>query len=146
MSEKTYTITEVSKKFDINPNTLRYYERIGLLPAIPRQSNGNRYFTEKLLGWLEMIVCLRHSSVPIEALIDYANMLRQGDGTLEAREDLLKEQLDMLYQKETNLKRSIERLEHKVSLYETKEILKEESYFEEYDISADKKDSWKEID
>ena len=143
--EKKYTIKELSNKYDINANTLRYYERIGLLPNIPRQSNGNRYFTEKLLNWLEMIICLRHSGVPIEALIDYAKLLQKGPKTLEAREELLREQLDALYLKKKNLQRSIDRLEHKIGLYESKEILDEQSYFEEYDIRKDQKNSWKDL-
>lgn len=97
---KKYTITEVSQKYDINPNTLRYYERIGLLPEIPRQSNGNRYFTDDLNKWLEMIICLRHSGIPIEALIDYCQLLMQGDQTVEAREALLREQLAVLENKQ----------------------------------------------
>lgn len=140
-----YTITEVSKKYDINANTLRYYERIGLLPNIPRQPNGNRYFTEKILNWLEMIICLRHSGVPIEALIDYAKLLQMGSKTIEARENLLREQLEGLYLKKVNLQRSIKRLEHKIGLYESKEILEEQSYFEEYGIKDDEKGSWKDI-
>lgn len=146
MSEETYTITEVSQKYDINANTLRYYERIGLLPHVPRQSNGNRYFTEELLKWLEMVICLRHSGVPIEALIDYADLLKQGHSTLQAREDLLREQLDVLYEKQHNLQRSIDRLEHKIGLYQSGEIEQEESYFDQYAIMTDEKNSWKELD
>ncbi|MGT2637852.1 MerR family transcriptional regulator [Streptococcus ratti] len=146
MSDKNYTITEVSEKYQINSNTLRYYERIGLLPDIPRQANGNRYFTEKNLNWLEMIICLRHSGVPIETLIEYADLLRQGSSTVKEREKLLREQLDNLYQKQKNLQRSIDRLENKISLYESGEIDQELSYFDEYAILSDEKDSWKDID
>lgn len=131
------TITEVSKKYDLKPDTLRYYERIGLLPEVPRKSNGNRYYNEGMQGWIEMIVCLRHSGVPVEKLIDYADMLREGDSTLKAREDLLKEQLDELELKKKNLNRSIKRLKHKISLYETGEIKENKSYFEEYKIMDD---------
>lgn len=131
------TITEVSKKYNLKPDTLRYYERIGLLPEVPRKSNGNRYYNEGMQGWIEMIVCLRHSGVPVEKLIDYADMLREGDSTLKAREDLLKEQLDELELKKKNLNRSIKRLKHKISLYETGEIKENKSYFEEYKIMDD---------
>lgn len=131
------TIKEVAEKYDLKPDTLRYYERIGLLPKIPRQKNGNRYYTEGMQGWIEMIVCLRHSGIPIEALIDYAEMLRQGDDTLDAREDLLKEQLANLEEKRHNLDRSIKRLKHKISLYESGEIKQQKSYFEEYKILDD---------
>ncbi|GBG04944.1 MerR family transcriptional regulator [Lactobacillus rodentium] len=131
------TITEVSKKYNIKPDTIRYYERIGLLPKIPRKNNGNRYFNEGMQGWIEMIVCLRHSGVPVEKLIDYADMLRVGDETLQAREDLLKEQLKELEQKKKDLNRSINRLKHKISLYESGEIRENKSYFEEYKILDD---------
>lgn len=131
------TITEVSKKYDISSDTLRYYERIGLIPKIPRKKNGNRYYSEGMQGWIEMIVCLRHSSVTVEALIDYAQMLEQGDSTPKAREALLREQLSLLEEKKYNLNRSINRLKHKISLYETGEIKKGKSYFEEYKIMDD---------
>ncbi|MFM0601906.1 MerR family transcriptional regulator [Streptococcus suis] len=146
MQNNIHTITEVSKKYQISSNTLRYYERIGLLPDIPRQSNGNRYFTENNLKWLEMIICLRHSGIPIENLVNYADLLKQGKGTEKERENLLREQLATLYQKQANLQRSIDRLEHKISLYESGDIEQELSYFEEYAILSDEKDSWKEID
>ena len=131
------SITQVSQKYDITPDTLRYYERIGLIPKVPRKANGNRYYNEGMQGWIEMIVCLRHSGVTVEALIDYAQMLQQGDTTLDAREELLKEQLSMLEEKKHNLDRSINRLKHKISLYETGEIKKDKSYFEEYKIMDD---------
>lgn len=131
------TIREVAEKYDLKPDTLRYYERIGLLPKIPRRENGNRYYTEGMQDWIEMIVCLRHSDVPVEALIDYAEMLRQGDNTLEAREDLLREQLANIEEKRHNLDRSIKRLKHKISLYESGEIKQQKSYFEEYKILDD---------
>lgn len=131
------SITQVSQKYDITSDTLRYYERIGLIPKVPRKANGNRYYNEGMQGWIEMIVCLRHSGVTVEALIDYAQMLQQVDTTLDAREELLKEQLSMLEEKKHNLDRAINRLKHKISLYETGEIKKDKSYFEEYKIMDD---------
>ena len=146
MQERHYTISEVSEKYQISSSTLRYYERIGLLPNIPRQANGNRYFTDQLLNWLEMIICLRHSGVPIEKLIEYAKLIQKGDDTIATREALLREQLAELYQKRTNLQRSIQRLEDKIALYESGEITQESSYFESYQIKQDAPNSWKNID
>lgn len=146
MQERQYTISELSEKYQISSSTLRYYERIGLLPNIPRQANGNRYFTDQLLNWLEMIICLRHSGVPIEKLIEYAKLIQKGDDTIATREALLREQLVELYQKRTNLQRSIQRLEDKIALYESGEITQESSYFEAYQIMQDAPNSWKNID
>ncbi|MBF0777578.1 MerR family transcriptional regulator [Streptococcus cuniculi] len=143
-SEKTYTITEVSELYQLNSNTLRYYERIGLLPAVPRKPNGNRYFTKEMLNWLEMVICLRHSGIPIEVLKRYVELLHEGEATNAEREQLLREQLVALYQRKESLQRSINRLEHKISLYESGEINQVTSYFEEYAILADKETSWKE--
>lgn len=146
MQERHYTISEVSEKYQISSSTLRYYERIGLLPNIPRQANGNRYFTDQLLNWLEMIICLRHSGVPIEKLIEYAKLIQKGDDTIATREALLREQLAELYQKRVNLQRSIQRLEDKIALYESGEITQESSYFDAYQIMQDAPNSWKNID
>lgn len=146
MQEGQYTISEVSEKYQISSSTLRYYEKIGLLPNIPRQTNGNRYFTDQLLNWLEMIICLRHSGVPIEKLIEYAKLIQKGDDTIATREALLREQLAELYQKRVNLQRSIQRLEDKIALYESGEITQESSYFESYQIMQDAPNSWKNID
>lgn len=131
------TITDVSEKYHLKPDTLRYYERIGLIPAVPRKKNGNRYYNEGLQKWIEMIVCLRYSGITVEALVDYVKLIEQGDSTLQAREDLLKEQLALLETKKKNLNRSIKRLEHKISLYESGEIKQGKSYFEEYKILDD---------
>lgn len=131
------TITNVSEKYHLKPDILRYYERIGLIPAVPRKKNGNRYYNEGLQKWIEMIVCLRHSGITVEALVDYVKLIEQGDSTLQAREDLLKEQLALLETKKKNLNRSIKRLEHKISLYESGEIKQGKSYFEEYKILDD---------
>ncbi|CYU83817.1 TPA: MerR family transcriptional regulator [Streptococcus suis] len=146
MDKLGYTIAEVSQRYQINSNTLRYYERIGLLPDVPRASNGHRYFTKEILAWLEMIICLRHSGVSIETLTEYASLLKEGNSTVKERENLLREQLTTLYQKQANLQRSIDRLEKKIALYESGEIEQDLSYFEDYAILSDEKDSWKEID
>lgn len=131
------TITEVSRKYDINSDTIRYYERIGLIPSVPRQKNGNRYYDDGLQNWIEMLVCLRHSGVPVEVLYDYTQMVQQGDKTLAARQALLEEQEQELIGKQASLQRSIDRLHHKISLYKNGEIKENKSYFEEYQIAED---------
>ena len=97
------TITQTSQKYHLKPATLRYYEQIGLLPDVPRHSNGNRYYDDQLQQWIEMVVCLRHSGVPVDVLVEYAELLKQGDSTLQARENLLKNQLAVLEEKRHNL-------------------------------------------
>lgn len=84
------TITEVSERYDIPQNTLRYYERIGLLPRVNRNKSGIRDYTENDCAWVEFIKCLRNAGIPIEVLIEYVELFNQGDDeTVDARKDLL---------------------------------------------------------
>ena len=87
------TIKEVSEKFDITADTLRYYERVGLIPPVARNASGNRDYQENDVSWVEHTVCMRNAGVPIEALIEYVKLVQMGDTTFGARLDLLKERL-----------------------------------------------------
>lgn len=112
------TIAEVSKKFNISPDTLRYYERIGLLPPIPRTKSGIRNYNEDSCGWIELMKCMRAAGVQIEALIEYVALFRKGDETLDARRALLAEQRDQLMARMADMQTSLEKLNHKIDLYD----------------------------
>lgn len=112
------TIAEVSKKFNISPDTLRYYERIGLLPPIPRTKSGIRNYNEDSCGWIELMKCMRAAGVQIEALIKYVALFRKGDETLDARRALLAEQRDQLMARMADMQTSLEKLNHKIDLYD----------------------------
>lgn len=86
------TITEVSKKFELSQDTLRYYERIGLIPPVNRNKSGIRDYLEEDCKWVEFIKCMRGAGLPIEVLIEYVNLCKQGYKTFDARKELLKEQ------------------------------------------------------
>ena len=73
------TIAEVSKKYDFTPDTLRYYERIGLLTNIPRNKNGIRDYDEQSCKKIEFIKCMRNAGVEIEILIEYMTLLSDGN-------------------------------------------------------------------
>ena len=64
------TIKEVSERFGVSTDTLRYYERIGLIPQIARTAGGIRDYTESDISWVEHTICMRNAGVPIEALIE----------------------------------------------------------------------------
>ena len=112
------TITEVSKLYDITPDTLRYYERIGLIPKIHRNKNGIRDYTQEDCNWVEFIKCMRNAGVEIEILIEYMTLLGQGKNTVEARKGLLEEQRAKLLEKQKNITETIERLNYKLKLYD----------------------------
>ena len=79
------TIAEVSQKFGLSPDTLRYYERIGLIPPVPRTKGGIRDYDEVSCGWVELMKCMRAAGVQIEALTEYAALCQQGDSRATAR-------------------------------------------------------------
>ena len=111
------TIGEVSEKFDITTDTLRYYERIGLIPPVPRRRNGIRDYDEEACKWVSFIKCMRSAGVQIEALIEYVSLLQAGTG-IERRKQILIEQRARLIAQEERLRTTIERLDYKIEHYE----------------------------
>ena len=112
------TIAEVSRMFEISADTLRYYERIGLLLAVPRTSGGIRDYGEKDLGWIEFIKCMRGAGLPIEALIEYVALFQQGDESAQARLEILKEQRTLLRKRLEEMQATLKRLDTKIEGYE----------------------------
>ena len=119
------TIAEVSKKYDISADTLRYYERIGLIPPVPRTKSGIRDYDEGSCGWIELMKCMRAAGVQIEALIEYVALFQQGDATVDARKAILIEQRDQLIERMEDMQRSLDRLNYKIERYEQGLMVKE---------------------
>ena len=112
------TIAEVSRKYDISADTLRYYERIGLIPPVPRTRGGPRDYGEESCGWIQLMKCMRAAGVQIEALIEYVDLFQQGDATLDARKALLVEQRDQLVSRMAEMQASLDLLNQKIDRYE----------------------------
>lgn len=112
------TIAEVSRKYDISADTLRYYERIGLIPPVPRTRGGLRDYGEESCGWIQLMKCMRAAGVQIEALIEYVDLFQQGDATLDARKALLVEQRDQLVSRMAEMQASLDPLNQKIDRYE----------------------------
>ena len=111
------TIGEVSEKFEMTTDTLRYYERIGLIPPVPRKKNGIRDFDETACGWVSFVKCMRSAGVQIEALTEYVALMQANTG-LERRKDILIEQRARLIKQAETLRSTIERLNYKIEHYE----------------------------
>ena len=111
------TISEVSKKYEISTDTLRYYERIGLIPKVGKNKSGNRDFTETDCNWVEFIKCMRGAGISIESLIDYVKLFQEGDNTIKARKQILVEEYEILSEKIKNLQEVQERLKLKIEFY-----------------------------
>lgn len=112
------TIAEVCKKFDISADTLRYYERIGLIPPVPRTKSGIRDYDEDSCNWIQLMICMRKAGVQIEALIEYVKLYFEGDATLDARKEILIEQRDLQIKKLAEIQASLDRLNQKIERYE----------------------------
>ena len=111
------TIAEVSRKYEISADTLRYYERIGLIPPVPRTKSGIRDYDQTSCSWIEFIKCMRAAGLQIEALIEYVALFQQGDSTIGVRKALLLEQRDQLEERIATMQQTLERLNHKIENY-----------------------------
>jgi DNA-binding transcriptional MerR regulator len=122
---KTMTIAEVSEQFGISSDTLRYYEKIGLIPPVKRNKGGIRDYGETDLNWVEFIKCMRGAGLPIEVLTEYVQLCMQGDKTIEARKKILQEQRKQLVIKMEEIKKTIDKLNFKIEKYENTLLKKE---------------------
>ncbi len=108
------TITEVSEKFKLSQDTLRYYERIGLIPPVNRTKGGIRSYTEEDCKWVDFVKCMRQGAgLPVEVLIEYVGLVQQGDDTLQTRKNLLIEQYSQLAKKIEQMTSTLMRLDEK---------------------------------
>lgn len=112
------TIREVCEKYNLTPDTLRYYERVGVIPEVHRTKGGNRDYTEEDIRWVENAVCMRGAGVPIEMLIEYVRLFREGDSTLKARRDLLVEARVAVQENLDKVQTTINRLNDKIARYD----------------------------
>lgn len=114
-------ISEVSKKFAVSQDTLRYYERVGLIPRVNRNNSGIRDYTEVDCGWIEFIKCMRNAGLPIEVLIEYVALFQQGSKTIKARKKLISEQRQLLQKRLADLQKTLERLDYKIQCLDEEE-------------------------
>ncbi|HAT02159.1 MAG TPA: MerR family transcriptional regulator [Oribacterium sp.] len=112
------TIKEVCEKYDITSDTLRYYERVGVIPEVSRTKGGIRDFSEEDIKWVENAICMRSAGVPVEMLIEYVKLFREGDSTIEARRNLLVEARMAVQKKLDKYQATMDKLNYKISRYE----------------------------
>jgi len=118
-------IAEVSERYSISSDTLRYYERVGLIPPVNRNGGGIRDYTELDLRRVEFIKCMRSAGLPIEVLIEYVGLVQKGDKTIETRKEILKELRELLLGRMREMQKTLDLLDHKIEVYE-KGVLKKE--------------------
>lgn len=111
-------IKEVSEKYNITKDTLRYYEKCGVIPEIQRDKNGIRVYSKQDLDWIEFVICMRSAGLTIDVLKEYAELSNLGDSTFKERHDLLETQKIKLIEERNNIDLMINKLEYKVKVYE----------------------------
>lgn len=97
---------------------MRYYERMGLIPPVPRNKNGIRDFSEESCRWIELMKCMRRAGVQIEALTEYVALFLQGNATIDARKAVLTEQRNHLMECMEDMQATLNRLNLKIEQYE----------------------------
>ena len=118
-------ISEVRERYGISSDTLRYYERIGLISRVNRNGGGIRDYNEIDLRRVEFITCMRSAGLPIEVLNEYVQLVQQGDQTIDARKEILKDQREQLAARMKEMQKTLDLLDYKIEVYE-KAVLKKE--------------------
>ena len=106
-------IAEVSEQYGISTDTVRYYERVGLIPHVNRNGSGIRDYNELDLRRVDFIKCMRSAGLPIEVLIEYVALVQQGDKTTEARKEILIEQRELLVARMKEMQKTLDILNHR---------------------------------
>ncbi len=118
-------IAEVRERYGLSADTLRYYERVGLIPRVTRNDGGIRDYNELDLRRVEFIKCMRSAGLPAEVLIEYVGLVQRGDKTIEARKEILKEQRELLLARMQEMQKTLDILDHKIEVYENAVLKKE---------------------
>ncbi|MBF9016355.1 MULTISPECIES: MerR family transcriptional regulator [unclassified Oceanispirochaeta] len=113
-----YSMKEVKDLTGLSDHTLRYYEKDGILAEIRRQKNGHRRYEKQDLDWLDFVICLRSTGMPLSTIRKYRELMEQGDSTAEERKDLLLEQKESLLEEITTLQDSLKRISFKIDYYD----------------------------
>ncbi|MCU2053264.1 MerR family transcriptional regulator [Enterococcus faecium] len=111
-------IKQVSEEKGISADTLRYYERIWLIPPVNRTKGGIRDYTEEDLKWVDFTICMRNAGLSIESLIEYIRLSSEGEATVFERRKLLIEESELLTKKIAEMQECLERLQGKIKKYD----------------------------
>lgn len=123
-----FTPGQVAEQTGFSLDTLRYYERIGLLDDIARNSGGQRVFTEGDVAWLRILRCLRETGMPIQRMVRYAELARGGDETVAERLELLREHDREIDEKIAHLRVEQDHIRAKIAYYQRKTAAPRESH------------------
>jgi DNA-binding transcriptional MerR regulator len=114
------TIKEAAKITGISIDNLRYYERIGLVPEVPRTESGIRNYDEMAISWIEFAMRFKKAGVSLEAIREYIQLALQGLSTKDARLEILLETKAELEKKLKDIQETLDVVNYKIDTYEQK--------------------------
>lgn len=117
LTETRYTISEVEARTGLTQHTLRWYERIGLMPHVDRSHSGQRRFTDKDLDWLSFVGKLRATGMSVADMVRYAELVREGKHTVDERRELLERTRRDVRARLAELTDALEVLDFKINMY-----------------------------
>ncbi len=115
------TIQQVSQRTGLSIDTLRYYERIGLLQPVGRTQSGHRRYTEHDLDWIDLLIRLRETGMPLAQMVRFAELRRQGDATITERRQILEEHQRALEERMQRLEQHMSKLQRKITNLKARE-------------------------
>lgn len=117
LTQTRYTISEVEARTGLSQHTLRWYERIGLMPHVDRSHSGQRRFTDKDLDWLGFVGKLRATGMSVADMVRYAELVREGEHTVEERRELLERTRCEVRARIGELTDALAVLDYKIDMY-----------------------------
>ncbi|MCX4962545.1 MerR family transcriptional regulator [Streptomyces virginiae] len=122
LTQTRYTISEVEARTGLTQHTLRWYERIGLMPHVDRSHSGQRRFTDKDLDWLAFVGKLRATGMSVADMVRYAELVREGEHTMDERRELLERTRREVRSRITELTDALAVLDYKIDMYAMKTV------------------------
>lgn len=114
-------ISQAAKETELSAVTLRYYEKVGLIPPIERKNGSVRNYSLPDIEWIKFIKCMRSAGLSIEALIQYTTLFLEGSDTERQRQQILQAEREGLQQKYQELGSTLQRLDQKIEFYELRQ-------------------------
>jgi DNA-binding transcriptional MerR regulator len=116
--KESYTIQQVSELTELSKDTLRFYEKEGILFPIARKVNGHREFNRQDLEWIRFIACLKSTGMPLSSIREYRDLLEQGEGTTESRKNIMVRHRQHVLMQIDTLRENLERINYKIRFYD----------------------------
>ena len=112
-----FTIHQISNFTGLSVHTLRYYEKIGLLNRVDRDANGYRQYTESDISWINFLIRLRVTGMPISEMKQFSDLRSQGDSTISLRRELLENHQKNVLEQIKDLQNNLFKIEEKINYY-----------------------------